>query len=254
MTPFENNIDIVVLMAGNGSRFENSEYKTLKPLINIKGKTILEWTLSSLPREELEKQFITFAIRTEHDNQYNLVNFVSSLYPFTDYKMFSHLTRGNLDTAHSTISSQAYIGEKPILFLDSDNLHSSQHFFEFIKKIKHEFFAATCYFEPIDDSSKWCFAQIDEATGRVKDIKEKDPTALAKGYKPIIGVFYFSSVNMFRKLAKKILNTKDPVNGEFYMSQVFQEYLDNEIPVFAYKAETMIPLGTPEDVSIFAKT
>jgi NDP-sugar pyrophosphorylase family protein len=245
-------LDTFVLMAGNGTRFKNSKYDyTIKPLVKIHGKTILEWTLSSLPKELYENKFINFAIRSEHIEKYDLINYLHSITPLVDYKIFDKLTRGNLDTAYQCINSQAFIGEHPVLFLDSDNLYGGNEFCNFISSINKEFFAVVNIFEPMDNSTKWCFADVNDQN-RVRKIYEKPQSYLdVLGWKSMIGSFYFSSISMFRKLAEKILKTQQPIKNEYYMSMVIDEYLKNEIPVFAYKSNYMIPLGDPESCQQF---
>ena len=39
----------IVCMAGSGKRFKGSGYGPYKPLIEVKNKTILKWTIESLP-------------------------------------------------------------------------------------------------------------------------------------------------------------------------------------------------------------
>jgi NDP-sugar pyrophosphorylase family protein len=243
---------IIITMAGNGTRFANCGYDTIKPLIQVNGKSILEWTLSSLPEEKLQENFLTFAIRTEHEEKYQIKKFIESKYKYTDFKMFDELTRGNLETAYIATNSLQY-SNKPVLFLDSDNYFCGDDIFNFIEQCKkeREYFCVVCHFDQIDKSNKWSFIRKG-INNRVKLIKEK-PETITYNMKPLIGAFYFSSVAMFRQLANKILTKENPEKGEYYMSRVIQSYIDNEIPVFGYDCENVVPLGTPEDLEKFKR-
>ena len=42
-------MNILVLMAGRGQRFRDKGYDKPKPLIEVNGKTILQWTTESCP-------------------------------------------------------------------------------------------------------------------------------------------------------------------------------------------------------------
>jgi choline kinase len=245
-------IDIVCLMAGEGSRFkDNHKYNyTIKPLIKVNGKTILEWTISSLPQNIISNNLITFAIQQKHNQQYNVIDYLYDTFKFIDVVSFNNVTRGNLETAYLTTSKVGYITDKPVLFIDSDNFYGGKDLLTFISGIDKQFFAVVCYFDLIDKTDhKWCFVDING--NRVINVSEKDPTIL-KNPQPLIGTFYFSSSDMFKKIARHILKTKQPVKNEFYMSQSIKEYINNEIPVFAYKADFMVPLGTPVDVDNFS--
>ena len=41
----ENNFNILIPMAGLGSRFKNAGYKNIKPLIKVNGKTFIQWAV-----------------------------------------------------------------------------------------------------------------------------------------------------------------------------------------------------------------
>ena len=62
-------MNIVVPMAGRGKRFleeayKNPEYKKPKPMINIAGRMMIEWALSSYPL--LPEDQLIFLVLREH--------------------------------------------------------------------------------------------------------------------------------------------------------------------------------------------
>lgn len=246
-------------MAGDGKRFSDKGYTTPKPLIEVKGRTILEWTTNSLPFIEHNRQrelfgcpyHITFAIRSSHDVNQGLTNKLKAIYGSeTKIISFDKLTRGNLDTAYLTIAQANYNPEEELLVLDADNKFDGSYFLNFIDSLPFDSdHGALCCFEPIDDSLKWCFAQLGDY-GNVKKLAEKEKI---KNGKPMVGVFYYSSHELFVETAEKILGAGNKVKNEFYMSQTFQYFLDNDIPLFGYKTKTVDPLGTPEDLERFLK-
>lgn len=234
---------ILVLAAGAGSRFK--DYSEIpKPLIKIKGKEIIKRTTDSISRPNTYKDW-TFAIQDRH----NLDTVLQKLYPGSLNTIFTRLTRGNLETAYECCQ---YLDDKneKLLILDSDNAYDGSGLIEKFEKIENG--AAICYFEPIDDSAKWCFCFNEE--GRVWRVAEKNPEALQYGGKPMVGTFFFSSVGLFEKLAAKVLNNNFKERGEFFMSQAIREALIEQIPVYSFKVKNPIPLGTPEDVEKFLKS
>ncbi len=235
----------VILMAGESSRFKDSEYGDYKPLIKIKEKTILDWTLDSYKFENHENSY--FAIRKDHDDVYQVYDYLKK-FEKSKVLFLKNCTRGNLETAHVTYKKMNIDENSPIVFLDSDNKFDSNNFIEFVKS-KHGNFGAVCYFKPIDSSNKWCFAYNEG--DRVLKISEKDPLGALNGGKPLVGVFYFSSGKLFDEIATKILANDETVKEEFYMSQTITELINNEIPVYCHEVLNVDPLGTPEDVKIF---
>ena len=55
-------LNILIPMAGAGSRFEKAGYTFPKPLIEIHGKTMIQWVI-----ERLKIKVITFIVRAEHE-------------------------------------------------------------------------------------------------------------------------------------------------------------------------------------------
>jgi len=246
-------MNIVILMAGEGSRFKDVGYPLPKPLIEVGDKHILEWTTRSLPfishydEKPTKNVKLYFAIRTEHEKQFQMSAHLKRIYgEKIKIKLFDELTRGNLETAFLTC--QDIDNDDETLILDSDNHYDGSRLLDFLQMFKGRFpdFASICYFEPIDQSSKWCFAML-KGNG-VEDLREKDEQALSMGGKPMVGVFYYNSKNLFMDVAKFILAQKEEVKGEFYMSQTMKYLVDNGIPVFGLKVGNVKPLGTPQDI------
>ena len=232
---------VLVLMAGAGQRFVDAGYTTSKPLIEVDGKTILEWTMSSLPF--IQDCHLTFAIRSHHNANGELEAFLKNTYGAdTDIVSFDELTRGNLETAW--LSLESIPDNESLFILDSDNWYNGVHFEDFIAKIPEKDYAVLCTFDPIDDQEKWCFAQTDE-NHIVHCLSEKKK--IDNGY-PMMGLFYYSNKELFKKAAQEILNKGTRVKNEFYMSQSIVHLIDSGIPVYAYKAPSVVPLGTPEDL------
>jgi choline kinase len=237
-------MEISVLMAGEGKRFTQAYGDVYKPFVKVRGKTILEWTLSSL---SLVGHRLSFTIQGKHEKTFNVSAELERMFGHRIRVFYlDRLTRGNLETAYNT---SLMIGDtSEILFLDGDNLYNGDDLFKFIneKKSISDNFAALTAFEPIDDSAKWCFLQKnkDQVTG----IYEKDINALKSGGKPMVGVFYFSNNEQFLISADKTLKGNNTVNGEYYLSSVVKTYLKDGIDVFGKMVDKVVPLGTPEDV------
>jgi len=249
-------MEIVVLMAGEGKRFTDVYGDVYKPFVEVKGKTILEWTLLSIPFKD---HHLNFTIQEKHDDKFDVVRRLIDTFGENIFICsMDRLTRGNLETAFNTtlnMFDEGYLNsDNEILFLDADNLYNGDDLFNFIENKKKitDNFAVLTGFEPLDDSAKWCFFKLnrDEVTG----VYEKDSAALKSGGKPMVGVFYFSNVEQFLDSADKTLKGDNTVNGEYYLSSVIKTYLRDGIPVFGKIVDGVVPLGTPEDMEKYGKT
>ncbi len=247
-------MNIVVLMAGEGSRFKEIGYPLPKPFIEVGDKHILEWTTKSLPfikhygKSKIDIPYnLTFAIRTEHEDQFQIISRLKKIYgEDINIKIFDKLTQGNLETAYLTC--QDLDQTKEVLILDSDNAYDGSNFLNFLNmfKNKYEDFATICHFQPLDNSHKWCFAI--KQGNKVKDLLEKDERAISLGGQPMVGTFYYNKTSLFTEVSEFILGQNKKIRGEFYMSQSIQCLIDNGINVFGCEVADVKPLGTPEDI------
>lgn len=53
-----NKINILIPMAGLGSRFSKNGFKNIKPLIPLNGKTFIEWSIESVDFKTIETNLI----------------------------------------------------------------------------------------------------------------------------------------------------------------------------------------------------
>src|SRR5665213_1925731 len=113
-------------MAGDAKRFQDTEFSPYKPFIEVNGKTILDWTLFSIPN--IRAHDICFAIREDHDKLYDVKKQLKGTYPDCHVVKFFQPTRGNLETA--MLSVMQWIPDntqEPLLIMDSDNFFNGMH-------------------------------------------------------------------------------------------------------------------------------
>jgi len=242
-------MNVLITMAGDGKRFIDAGYtKTIKPLIEVNGKTILEWTLDSIP-DLSTKHKLNFAIRTEHVGVEDWLK--NTFGESVGIKTFETLTRGNLETAYQ--SCQDLFGnclDSELLILDSDNHYDGSKLLEHLRYLKqYKQAGAICCFEPVDDDNKWCFAKLREDE-TVMSLHEK---VFVQDSYPMVGVFYFSSTRLFVNLAREIIESNKMVKNEFFMSQAINKLLEKRIPVYGLMVDKVVPLGTPEDLEKFIR-
>ncbi len=251
-------MNVLVLMAGRGQRFLSEGYATPKPLIEVNGKTILQWTTESCPyikhdgRNQYDDVKLHFAVLQEHLNN-GLDRFLYSIYGRNiDIIPFKKITRGNLETAHIACKRMLNIGDD-LLVLDSDNKYDNNNMTTFIDKLPRQphTMAVMCFDNP-DKSvpNKWSNVSIDK--GIVTGIREKDDTWIDKP--SLVGTFYFANTDFFINYSSYIINHEKPVtfngNREYYMSMVPSHLLQVQ-RVYSHKVNNVVPLGTPFDVKQF---
>lgn len=249
--------NVLVLCAGHATRFTDAGIHTPKPILPI-GKAatpMVKVTTDSLPFiDEMKQGKLAFAVLQEHVDKLGISEVLKSLYNEPALVAFSHVTRGNLETAQQSVESliaqKGWTLDEPLLILDSDNKYDGSEFAAFIEEVGKltKEFGVICYFEPIDDKTHWCFAQMNGL--EVFNLLEKYPGALDPGIngKPMVGTFYFSSTRLFLEAAVDIITEGEKSKNEFFMSQAIAQLLNTGKSVWGCKVDNVIPLGTPEDV------
>jgi len=252
-------MNILILMAGEGKRFSDFGYKTPKPLIKVKGKTILEWTTESCPYikhntdQQDENINLFFSVRKEHLED-GLESFLHNIYGKNITIIpFDKTTRGNLDTARISCD---YMNDTktPLLILDADNKYDHNKIDDFIKNTPNDISSMSIVcFNPIDSKipNKWANARVRNSIAL--EIIEKDDSWV--NYPCLIGVFYFPKMDQFKNYADFIFENLEPVGfsdkKEYYMSMIPRYHASINQLVYVHTVKDVVPLGTPEDVIKF---
>lgn len=253
---------VIVLMAGEGKRFKDAGYKESKPFIDVVGKPMVERMTDSLPfLKDVFAEDWWFALRAEDYSKAEdpVLAWSSPLEILQDRYgkeintvVFNETTRGSLETAKIVADRMVGWSENAryddLLILDCDNIFNGEGFDEFLMKRipPHHSFGAICHFAPIDDTNHWCFAMKGK-DDIIEVIWERSDLLRESGADPVMGVWYFSSVNLFKSVADVILGRNETnVDGEFYMSQAMSELIMKGFPVYGFEVTEPEPVGTPE--------
>lgn len=243
MNNVENNkINIVIPMAGAGSRFQVAGYKVPKPFIEFNGKMMIEHVLSSF--KNINANFILVLqekFLTEEKEQLNKLKNNYNL----DFVTVPKLTMGAAITAlaaHKKIDKHS-----DILFADSDNIFNSNDIENFINYVrKNELDGALLTFS----SNEPCFsyAQIDK-NGYLIKTKEKEVIS----NHAISGVYYFRDLEQFKDAVIDLVVESDLSKGEFYMSNVYNHLMKQTKKIGVYDIEHFDCVGTPEQLNEYIK-
>lgn len=241
----KNYMNVIVLIAGKGTRVQSN---LPKPMVRVDGKSILKRTTDSLPFfKDLPKEKLWFAVLNEHVVNFGIDQWLKETYgKDINIVVFPEVTRGNLETARKAYDAISGADDFPLLILDGDNQYDGKEVagtFDYHADVPH---ANVYYFDPVDDSSHWCFAM--QRNGRVYDLQEKNAHARFVGGKPMVGVFYFESGRIFVEAADHVFYSGNKVNNEFFMSQAIKQLFDLDIPVYGFKVDNVVPLGTSQDL------
>jgi len=234
----DENLTVLIPMAGAGSRFQQAGYTFPKPLIDVKGKPMIQVVVDNL---NIKANYV-YVVQKEHREKYNLDTLLNLITPNCKIVEVDGITEGAACTA---LLAKEYINnDRPLFFANSDQFVEWDSN-EFLYKMNETnadggivTFKAT--------HPKWSFAKIDEQ-GLVTEVAEKNPISdIATA-----GYYYWKHGSDFVKYAEEMIEKDIRVNNEFYVCPVFNQAIEDNKEIRTFDVIKMWGLGTPEDLKFY---
>ena len=231
-------LNVLIPMAGAGSRFAQAGYTFPKPLIQVKDKPMIQLVVENLG---LDANYI-FIVQKEHREKYNLDTMLNLISPGCKVIEVDGITEGAACTA---LLAKEYINnDDPLFFANSDQFVEWDPI-EFMYSMQETdtdggilTFHAT--------HPKWSFAKVN-ALGLVDEVAEKNPISS----NATVGFYYWKKGSDFVTYAEQMINKDIRVNNEFYVCPVFNEAISDGKKIRIKEISKMWGLGTPEDLNYF---
>jgi len=235
-----NNLNILIPMAGLGSRFEEANYTFPKPLIDIYGKPMIQLVIENLG---IEANYI-YVVRKEHCERFNLKTLLNIMTPDCKIVEVNEVTSGS---ACTTLMSEKFINNDDMLMIaNSDQFIQWDPINFYYKMIETKADGGILTFESIHP--KWSYAKLNE-NGIVECVAEKNPIS----NHATVGIYWYSRGSDYVKYAKQMIEKNIRVNGEFYVCPIFNEYILDNKKIITYDVDKMMGLGDPESLEFFLK-
>jgi HAD superfamily hydrolase (TIGR01509 family) len=232
-------LNVLIPMAGAGSRFQQAGYTFPKPMIQVHDKPMIQVVVDNLG---LEANY-HFVVQKEHREKYNLDTFLNLISP-GECKVIEvdGITEGAACTA--LLAKEFIDNDSPLFFANSDQFVEWNPV-EFMYNMQETnadggivTFKAT--------HPKWSFAKVDD-DGLVTEVAEKNPIS----DNATVGYYYWKHGSDFVKYAEDMIQKDIRVNNEFYVCPVFNQAIEDNKQVRVYNANAMWGLGTPEDLEYY---
>ena len=238
-------INVVIPMAGLGSRFADAGYSKPKPFIDVDGKPMIVRVLENLNIPNANYILIG---RKEHlIIESELVGQIENEFGAT-FIGIDKLTEG---TACTVLYARKYINnELPLLIANSDQIvdFDVNDFLE--DNFNRNLSGSILVFQDRTKNPKWSFAKLD-SSGKVTEVKEKDPISDIA----TVGIYLFSKGSTFLNGTVDMIINNDRVNSEFYTCPVYNYLIQEGLHIGVYKIpiDAMHGIGTPEDLINYLK-
>lgn len=233
-------LNVLVPMAGAGSRFAQQGYTFPKPLIEVNGKPMIQVVVENL---NIEAHYI-FIVQQEHYEKYNLKYLLNLIAPGCDIVQVNGVTEG---AACSTLLAKEYINnDAPLVMANSDQYvewNSNECMYAFTAD---EIDGGILTFEATHP--KWSYAKVG-TDGFVSEVAEKKVIS----NEATVGVYYWKKGSDYVKYAEQMIEKNVRVNNEFYVCPVFNEAIGDGKKIKVKRVENMWGIGTPEDLETFLK-
>jgi HAD superfamily hydrolase (TIGR01509 family) len=231
-------LNVLIPMAGAGSRFANAGFTFPKPLIDVRGKPMVQVVVENM---NMEANFI-FIVQKEHYEKYNLQYMLQLVAPGCKIVQVDGVTEG---AACTVLMAKELINNDDKLFM----INSDQ----FIEWNSNEVMYSLAA-DQIDGGiltfesthPKYSYVKTDDNGFAAEVVEKKVISNMAT-----VGAYYWTKGSDFVKYAEKMVAENRRVNNEFYVAPVYQEAIDDGKKIKIKNIEKFWSLGTPEDLTTF---
>lgn len=237
---------IVITMAGLGSRFRAAGYAVPKYEIEAKGKTLFDWSLTSLANFIGADTRVVFVCLAENQSKPFVTRRCNEL-GIEDFHVVEipALTDGQATSAY--ISRAAWLGDSSLMIYNIDTYVEPS-------SLRPEMIASDadgwipCVKVPGDH---WSFVRLNDLGYADLVTEKKRISDLAS-----IGLYWFRRASDFTTAYE--LNFEESsrlVNGERYIAPLYNTLIERgcRITASAIPAHTVHVLGTPAELDIFLR-
>lgn len=238
-------LNIVIPMAGAGSRFAKAGYDLPKPLIEVHDRPMIQVVIDNL-RPNAPHRFI-FLCQQEHIERFDLDRRLPQLSGDTTMVVpVDGLTEGAASTV--LLARRLFENDDPLLIANSDQFINSSI----------DDFLASCRSAPHcgnimtmrAEDPKWSFVALDDRR-HVTQVVEKEVIS----NEATVGIYFFARGRDFAEAADAMISRNERVNGEFYVAPAYNDLIaaGGIVDIYNIGAERdgMYGLGIPDDLEYF---
>ena len=229
-------MNIVVPMAGAGSRFEKAGYSFPKPLIEVKGQPMIAKVVENL---DLQGTYI-FLVQKAHYQQYNLESLLKMIAPGCKIVQIDGVTEG---AACTVLKAKEFINNDEQLIIANSDQWIKWNSFETISSF-NDADGGILTFKSVHP--KHSFAKVD-GHGYVTEVAEKNPISSDA----TVGIYHWKRGSDWVKYAEQMIEKNIRTNNEFYVCPVYNEAIQAGLKIKASLVDEMWGMGTPEELHNF---
>lgn len=236
-------LNIVVPMAGRGSRFATAGYTDPKPLIPVHGIPMIRVVIENLKPSTLHR-FI-FVCQNEHIAAYNLREKLNAWAPGCEIIGLDGITEG---AACTVLAARHLIDNADELMIANSDQYVNCEIDAYLAAMTGDEDGLIMTMSSGDP--KWSFVGFDD-DGKVIRVVEKEVIS----DEATVGIYNFRHGHEFVSNADQMIASNDRVKNEFYVAPVYNYMIRQGKRIGVYnigsEADGMYGLGIPADLDLF---
>lgn len=225
-------MNVIIPLAGFGTRLRPHTYTKPKPLINVAGKPVLGHILDKLQALDIDE--VVFIVGYLGDQ---IRDYVAGNYNFkkTHYVEQKEL----LGQAHAIYLAKDLVkGPTVILFVDT--LFEAN-----IKQLTRETDDGVIFVKEVEDPRRFGVTLLNEA-GKITKLIEK-PSSMEHNL-AVIGLYYLKDIQRLMKAIKTLMDKNLMTAGEFYLADALQIMITEGSILRSESVDMWLDCGKPETV------
>jgi glucose-1-phosphate thymidylyltransferase len=224
-------MNVIIPLAGFGTRLRPHTYTRPKPLINVAGKPVLGHILDKLKNLNIDE--IVFIVGYLGDL---VKDYVEANYDFkTHYVEQKEL----LGQAHAIHLARDLV-EGPTLILFVDTLFEAN-----LARLQQETGDGVIYVKEVEDPRRFGVTLVNEQ-GIITRLIEK-PSSMADNL-AVIGLYYVKDIQRLMAAIKSLMDKNIQTKGEFYLADALQLMIDDGAVLRPEPVSVWLDCGKPETV------
>lgn len=235
---------IIITMAGVGARFREAGYQVPKYMIEAKGKTLFEWSMSSLCGYNDYVDKYIFVVR-KYDRAADFIKRKTAglgIYK-ADVIEIDHMTDGQATTC---MLAMPYCNDNDEILIYNIDTYVEPY------EMKYDDISGDGHIPCFHaEGDHWSFVRLDDF-GNAAEVREK----VRISDNCTLGAYYFSSAGLYRQLYNEYYTDESKMEkNEKYIAPLYNYMIEKGMPVTIsiVSAERVHVLGTPEELQIFIK-
>ena len=230
--------NILIPMAGLGSRFVKEGFKVPKQIINVKDKHLIDISLDCLDYKDCN---LIFVVRDEHVYNHHMDELLKK--KFGDDITIVVLDKLTDGSVCSCLYAEDYIDNDAPLIIHTLDIEFRP---VFNPHVMNELDADGLILTFKSNSINYSYAQIDDDGYVIKTAEKKAISSNA-----CVGIYGYKKGSDFCKYAKEMIDKNLRTKNEFYISPLYNLLIDDGKKIVTDSVEKMHIFGTPDEYNFY---